>query len=280
MKKIVIVESGSTKADWVILEGDSISEFHSQGINPITKSGLDLALDSELIAKITDADLIHFYGAGANNDEAKATLLDYLSEQGIRTNKIEIDSDLLASVRATVGDGDGIVCILGTGSNSCLVHNGKIIHQVPSLGYLVSDEGSGNHIGKEILKAYFYGLMPEHDRVMFADEYKIQRDEVLNSFYKKSSPSAYLASFAPFLKVCSESLRSRILSKVFNEFVEIRIKNYPNFSKFDLYFTGSIAHEFSEDLSKCLNHHELKIKKTLAKPMVELIKYHKLKLNE
>ena len=63
---ILIVESGSTKADWVLLDGvNTISSFQTKGWNPLFLSSEQMMLRlksySELITVFTKILEVHFY---------------------------------------------------------------------------------------------------------------------------------------------------------------------------------------------------------------------------
>jgi N-acetylglucosamine kinase-like BadF-type ATPase len=47
-----------------------------------------------------------------------------------------------------------IVCILGTGSNSCYFDGENLKIELPSLGFLIGDEGSGSAIGKQLVRRF------------------------------------------------------------------------------------------------------------------------------
>jgi glucosamine kinase len=279
LSNFLIIESGSTKCDWAFVSKENILYFQTPGINPITGAGLDQALEQNIIAELNQIDEIFFYGAGTNSDSAVISLNYFFQTQAGKSFKIDIQSDLLAAARALSGNEEGIIAILGTGSNSCFYSHGKIQSFTPSLGYLLSDEGSGNHIGKELLKAYFYNEMSESDKVLFFENYNITRESVLQSLYKEPKVAAYLAAFSPFLKVGSIELKTRILTKVFEDFVNIRIKNIPNFSKFAIHFTGSIAFHYKDELKNVLNNNGCEMGMVLASPLQKLIEYHKSREN-
>ncbi len=275
MRNFLIIESGSTKSDWAFVD-DNGTQLHSYtGINPITGIGLDQAMPDLFIDKLKGVNEIFFYGAGANVEKANNLLGQYFRPFISKDTTLTIESDMLAATRACAGYNKGIVCILGTGSNSCVYDGKNIVQQIPSLGYLMSDEGSGNHIGKEILKAYFYGSMSHDDAQIFDAKYQLDRANLLAEIYNGTKVSAYLASFAPFLLESSNQLKTNILNKVFNSFIEVRIKKYTNFSNFDIYFAGSIASVFETELKAALNQHELDIKQIVKNPIQNLILYHK-----
>jgi glucosamine kinase len=279
LTNFLIIESGSTKCDWVFIHDNNQVTFQSLGINPITGAGLDQELSLDLIKELATIQTVYFYGAGANNLDAYNKMLDFFTLYVKQSFVLYIESDLLAACRAILGNEQGIVCILGTGSNSCYYDGEKMHTFTPSLGFLLSDEGSGNHIGKELLKSYFYNDMHESDKVLFFENYKITRDSVLTSLYKEPRVAAFLADFTTFLHVCSLDLKDRILSKVFNEFIAVRIKSIPNFSKFVIHFTGSVSYHFQKELQKALNENNCHMGIVLQKPIQNLIAFHKSREN-
>ena len=60
----------------------------------------------------------------------------------------------MGAARASLNLTDGIACILGTGSNTCLYKKHKIVTKIPALGYILGDEGSGAVLGRNILNLY------------------------------------------------------------------------------------------------------------------------------
>ena len=74
-KNILIAESGSTKTDWCLIQGNRKKTFKTQGINPyflLEKEILSI-FENELKIdrKKTAIDEIHFYGAGMNSTDKK-----------------------------------------------------------------------------------------------------------------------------------------------------------------------------------------------------------------
>ena len=72
---ILIVESGSTKADWVLLDGvNIISSFNTKGWNPLflTSEQMMLRLKSyrELKAIFTKITEVHFYTPGCSSSSS------------------------------------------------------------------------------------------------------------------------------------------------------------------------------------------------------------------
>ncbi|MBK9253969.1 MAG: hypothetical protein IPM42_00625 [Saprospiraceae bacterium] len=271
----IIIESGSTKADWVIVHGrDQYTFFTTDGINPATqKELLDLQNYPELLASVLRSDAIYFYGAGINDALSTQRITYWLQSYGYNS-KLKVEEDLLAAAKACFGDEPGIVCILGTGSNSCVYDGSKIVDSVQTLGYFFSDEGGGTQIGKEVLKAYFYNNLPIAERDIFEANYPITKEEVVENVYRKSGGNKYVASFAPFLMMINGSWKENLLDRVFKEFIELRILRYTEHSQYKIRFVGSIAFYHREYLEKAMQTYGLEIDEIVQKPVHKLIDYH------
>ena len=119
----LLVDSGSTKADWIAIDASGKVLFTTQslGLNPevLTKEEIIHRLDDKFdISHNKDkANYLFFYGAGCGTDRMK----DFLTQVFVEyfTNaKVTVHEDTYAAVYATTPkDEQAIVCILGTGSN-------------------------------------------------------------------------------------------------------------------------------------------------------------------
>jgi glucosamine kinase len=273
----LVVDSGSTKADWAFINREEIILHKTRGINGTSGAGLNQDLEHDILKLLKHTTTCFFYGAGATgSEESNAAITNFITCHNTCEIDMHISSDMVGAVKCALGDHhSGIVCILGTGSNSCLIKDGIVVDTIPSLGYILSDEGSGNHLGKEILKSYFYRNMDAHDQKIFEEKYISERATVLQNLYKSDKPSSFLASYTHFLNDCSPSFKDQITELVFNEFIETRIKKYPNFLNFDIYFIGSVASHFSTELIQSLAKHNIKAKEIITKPIIKLVEYHK-----
>ncbi len=98
---------------------------------------------------------------------------------------IEVNHDLYGAAVALLNNKPGIACILGTGSNSCNWDGSNISQNVPSLGYLLGDEGSGTYIGMKILKGILEDKAPGHIIRKFYDKFNCTFEDVLHRIYNK-----------------------------------------------------------------------------------------------
>ena len=278
----LIIDCGSTKADWVILNGNNIVlSFNTEGFNPNytdknTISSIVLSNTSyqTYIQNITE---IYFYGTGCGNQENCNIIRDIFQSIFINA-KISVTHDLMAACHALFGDKNGIACILGTGSHSCHYDGKEIINKAVSLGYIIGDEGSGNHIGKQLLRDYFYNKMPTELSEKFEKDYNTNITSVIDNIYHKTQSSRYLSSFSKFAYENKEhDYIKAICSKCLDEFIEYFILRYETSKDMEIGFVGSIAYYFQDILSERLEDKGLKISKIVKNPIEGLIDYYSQK---
>lgn len=279
---ILILECGSTKSDWLLISkrGKELS-FSDHGINPSTLSREDLELfihkGSERIAEPDQITKIYHYGAGVSGAFQQKLLTEIYSN--LFPNAIlVIESDMLAAVRATLGDEKGIVCILGTGSNSCYFNGSEIVANYQGFGYLIGDEGGGVDIGTRMIKLYYSDSLPEHLSKELDDELA-NRSEFVKKLYSHNKPNRYLALFCPFANKHQQLpvIRQEIEDS-FDELVKNYLSKYPEIDKLPINFVGSISKHFRSILTDTLMVNGLKAGKFATRPIVELEKYHYKKL--
>jgi glucosamine kinase len=174
---ILIADSGSTKCDWLLLNGDQIAvECNTMGFNPYFHDSATIEAHvrekAELMQYADAVDAIYFYGAGSSSAELKAIVASALKNLFPNAN-IQVGHDLDGAALATYEGQPHIACILGTGSNSCFFDGKSIYEEVPALAYILGDEGSGSYIGKRLLADFFYKRMPQALAAEFQQTYKM-----------------------------------------------------------------------------------------------------------
>src|SRR5699024_8816788 len=201
---IIIADGGSTKCDWVGVGTDRQISFEAttKGVNPSLLNESEvierLSVSEELECYKEKIQKIFFYGAGCGLKKQQDCLAQALKKYFVNAVAIEVEGDMAAAVYGSTEE-PGVVCILGTGSNCCFFNGDSIQSRVPAMGYSLMDDASGNYIGKQLLRSYYFKQMPDHLRIKFEEKYKIDPAEVKDRLYKKPNPNAYLASFARFL---------------------------------------------------------------------------------
>ena len=276
---ILIADCGSTKTDWVLLnEGKTVSRIKTQGLNPTQQSSNDIyeLLTQELSGKIESStpSVIHFYGAGCAYDSANERMREALG--GVFTTEdIHINSDLLAAARALCGHEEGIACILGTGSNSCLFDGEKIVENTPSLGYILGDEGSGAHLGKQLVSDCLKKQLSPALCEKFLEKYNLNIATILESVYRMPMPNRFLASFTPFLVENRKNAEIRnLLKHCFTQFFQRNTMIYRH-SWLPIHIIGGVGVAFAEEIKETAESLGLYIGNIVSSPMTGLINYHK-----
>ncbi len=276
---ILIADSGSTKTDWRFIdENKSIHQFLTSGLNPyfLNESQIAEIIRTELKPKenLNAVSELFFYGAGCSGKAQQEMVANGLGKIFPKA-KIEVNHDLLAACRSLCGKESGIVAILGTGSNSCFYEHEKIVVQVPSLGFILGDEGSGTHLGKKLLQAFFYRELPDHLMKNFEDKFHLLKEDVLDTVYKKPLPNRFLASFTHFIfQNRKEETLGKLVHDCFSEFFTHHICKYRDYNKIPLHCTGSVAYYFSDSLRKVAEENGVHLGKITESPIAGLTLYH------
>ena len=274
----LIVDSGSTKSDWAIITPENTLRFTTQGTNPSADVNLfDLQGEGdELLTHAASINEINFFGAGIIDDKTRTIVKNWLNKYFQNVETFNIESDMLGAAKATAGNKSGIISILGTGSNSCSYDGNQIIANIPALGFALSNEGGGSKIGGELVKSFFYGKLPKNIKTEFDEKYSLSKSEVVENIYKKENPTAYLAKFAQFLNETEDKeWRRAFLFPIFQEFIDIRIKQYSEYLSNDLYFIGSIAYFYADVIRDVLQYNGLTSTSIVRKPIDGLVDYFK-----
>jgi len=276
---ILIADCGSTKTDWALCDNDTVvTRVKTQGFNPTQQNAEEIyaALSTELEGQIdTDApQAIYFYGAGCAYESAIKRMRTALS--GIfATKEIYIYSDLLAAARALCGHNEGIACILGTGSNSCLFDGEKITDNTPSLGYILGDEGSGAHLGRQLVSDCIKKQLPAPICEKFLKQYNLTVPGILERVYHEPLPNRFLASFAPFLHENRKNAEiHNLLVHCFTQFFQRNTMVYRR-SWLPIHIIGSIGVSFAQEIKETAESLGLSIGNIVNSPMEGLIEYHK-----
>lgn len=275
---ILVADSGSTKTNWCYSSGKSNPElFSSGGINPFFRTTEDICKElQEVLLPVLKGKVkqVFFYGAGVVNSE-KAEVIKLALSELFPGADCEVESDLLAAARATLGHEQGVACILGTGANSCL-YDGRVIKEhVPPLGYILGDEGSGTWMGKRLLADYLKKIMPEKLARQFGTIFPLDYSAFLSNVYQNENVRMFLAGFVPFLKNnINEEYCLDVISDSFEAFIERNVACYPGYRKYQVSFTGSVAFHFQEQLKTVLAKQNLQPGIILKEPLEKLIQYH------
>lgn len=279
---ILIADSGSTKTNWVLLASNTkIIEANTQGFNPyfqtsrIIEDAILNELSKEIISHAKEKDLtVFYYGAGCSSPDKIKTV--NLALKNIFVNAvIYVHHDLLASARSLCGNNAGIACILGTGSNSCYYDGKEVKENIPSVGYFFGDYGSGGHIGKTLIQAYFDDELPSDLKKEFLRMPDFDREYILENIYQKPMPNRFLASYG---KIAAEFIEHRfiknLIKKCFSDFLIYQVEKYSTHKQLPINFVGSVAYSNKDLLLEVIAERNLKAGTILQSPMDGLIEFH------
>ncbi|WP_375239336.1 N-acetylglucosamine kinase [Aurantibacter sp.] len=283
---ILIVDSGSTKSDWIAIDNDGnklFDKIKTKGLNPaiLSEKKIKKIIKNEKKLKANRKKVTHlyFYGAGCGTETPRLTLKTVF-KQFFSKAKVIIKEDTMAAVYATINTPKeaAIVCILGTGSN-CSYFDGKVLHQrVSSLGYSIMDDGSGNYFGKQLLREYYFNHMPKPVRDSFEENYNLDADYIKYNLYKKPNPNAYLAQFAEFMILNKESKYIKELIKTgIRSFAKNMILQYTDELKtVPVHFAGSVAFFCQEEIREVAKELGFKTDNFIRRPIDGLVSFHKV----
>lgn len=279
---ILIADSGATKTDWRFIDDDSqLISFSSPGFNPLFWKSADIVKEmmkrtpKKVLSSAKRFSLkIYFYGASCSS--AKRNKVIHVALKQLFPNaKIEINHDILASARALCGREVGIAGILGTGSNSCHYDGKKVTETKGGLTYILGDEGSGAHMGTELLKAFLNNELPKEINDALKKKYKLNKDKIYEALYQKPHPNRYLASFADFVhEHLSDSFINELAKNSFRKFFDKTVCKYNNFQNIPFHCVGSIGFHFAEIVKDVAKEKNILVGKILKSPIEGLVEFH------
>ena len=278
---ILITDGGSTKCDWILMDkiGNVVLKTRTKGLNPavVPEENIKerILANEELQPFLNKITTVDFYGAGCGTKTPIQLLTNILTEI-FSVAEISVNEDMIAAVYAATLE-PGIVCILGTGSNSCYFDGKEIHNGIESLGYSLMDEASGNYFGKRLLRDYFYKKMPTQLALDFEKRFNLDPDEIKSHLYKRHNPNMYLASFAEFIFTSNEvnGYFYKLISEGMLKFIEDRILCFKESQNVPIHFIGSIAHFSEEIIKECMKPYHLELGNIIRRPIDGLIEYYK-----
>ena len=275
----LIADSGSTKTDWCLMEGSTVMKhIKTKGINPFfeTEKEIEYELSNALVPKLprgAKIDAIHFFGAGCTPEKspilARALMMQVSDEA-----RVEVNSDMVGAARALAGHEPGIVCILGTGSNSCEYDGEKIIKNVSPLGFILGDEGSGAVLGKILVGDLLKNQLGDDLKEAFFQEYETSMADIIEKVYRQPFPNRFLAKLSKF---CADHIDDkRIHELVYDHFVQFIRRNLVQYKATSpIGFVGSIAYYYKPVLEEAMKAEGLPLGTILKDPIEGLKEYHK-----
>jgi len=287
---ILIVDSGSTKSDWIAIDNNGkqlLEKLRTKGLNPeiLKEEKLKKIIKKNPDLKANRKEVTHvfFYGAGCGTDRGKE-LVNNALEEVFPNAIIKVDEDTMAAVYGTINHDNeaAVVCILGTGSN-CSYFDGNKLHQrVQSLGYILMDDAAGNYFGKELIRDYYFNNMPQDIKVAFGSKYNLEADYIKYNIYKQPNPNAYLANFAEFMFLNKDS---DYILELIKKGIRIFVKNYimqykEEIKTVPVHFAGSIAYFSQDQIKEVAKEMGFTAGNFERRPIEGLVAFHTKNLNK
>lgn len=282
---ILLAESGATRSHWALVSSNWSSEVVTlRGFNPnYHQHSAFTALLNELIKALPESMMVSeivYYGSGCAGKHRAADVGQLLARL-FPEAKVQVHGDLLAAARGLFGKQAGLAVILGTGSNAGVYSGNEIVRTIPSLGYIMGDEGSGSHLGRLLVKAFVTRRMPDAIADDFMRFTGLSHDVMVRAIYSHPEPGNLLASFAPFLsKNKTEEFCEGLVMESFTSFFSFLKPMLPEVVLPEIAATGSVAANFSAQFIKAAEIAGFKVRRILSSPFPDLLAYHQQLLSE
>lgn len=278
---IAVVDGGSTKCDWVILDdaGDFLYKTVTTGFNPniidVEMIPAELQNNPQLSENRFNIKHVFFYGSGCGVPDNR-TKVENALKKFFTNSKFVVKEDLAAAAYSAYNGKPAIVCILGTGSNSCYFDGKEVRVELPSLGFLLGDDGSGCALGKTLIKNYFMKKLPADLHQEFSKTYHLEIDDLIRNMYHNPRANAYLADFSKFIVERKDHpfLQHLVYEELKNYF-DYQVLPYEESKNCEINFIGSIAYYYEDILRSAAADYHLNIGTIVQKPIERLVEYHK-----
>jgi hypothetical protein len=264
-KSILFADSGGTKTDWCLICGDHFYFFSTESYHPYSLSSptkLDLLLFWKDLTKKLGISC-HFYGAGCSSEENQTKIREHFTTE---THFIvfEVASDLVAAGISLLGNQEGYVGILGTGSVLTYYKNKQITEIIGGFGYLLGDEGSGYYFGKLVLQKFLSNTLSDDLQALIVTSYGA-RKHILSKSYQSDGKS-----FISGIQLHSENpIIQEEIDRIHSENIELFLTTYlPKETKQkEISFVGSYAFYQQNLLKEALEKVGWKLVKVIQKPI-------------
>ena len=278
---ILLADSGSTKVHWCLVTASGqCSDVFTDGINPLfqTCDAMRNSICNQLLPQISSllwaGTLTHvfFYGAGCTPE--KKVFVQRALEGVFKKAEVSVESDMLGAARGLLNRHAGVACILGTGSGSCFYNGETIEWCVPSLGYILGDEGSAAVLGKRLVGDLMKNQLGDDLKEAFFKEYETSMADIIEKVYRQPFPNRFLAKLSKF---CADHIEDkRIHDLVYDHFVQFIRRNLVQYKTDQpIGFVGSIAYYYRPILEEAMRAEGLPLGTILKDPIEGLKEFHK-----
>lgn len=277
---IAVVYSGSNNAGWRLADkGRTVASFNTNAINPyfndekyivqLLNKNINLIHHAEQIKRI------YFFGAGASSDDLRQVVHNAFAAF-FKFAKITVGHDIEAAAIACCRNAPGIVSICGSGSNAAWYDGKKVKPNNYGLGYILADEGSGNWLGRQLIKGFMNENLPANIRKKFVQRYDADRKTLLEKVYRQKQPALFLSSFSDFfLENKQDVYLKNIITTGFGKLIQTYLvplhKQHP---EAPVHFAGTVAANFQEYLHEAAADNGITITDIIKEPINHLLTYY------
>lgn len=273
----IVVEAGATKSDWRYLDGGSGRRVLLPGINVSTiamERNLEVIAEGLAAAGASRVDGLYLYVAGIVTPQVREEVSAFVRSR-ISLDDFDIQDDLVAAARSVCGRSEGIVAILGTGSNACFWDGSTVSFRVRSGGYIIGDEGGGACLGKLFLGDYIKGLVPDDVASDFASSHDASYEGIVALVYRSEAPAGALGSLAPWLleRYPSSGYVRELIDGNFRSFIQRSLLRY-DVSRLPVGVVGGWGSACREIFTRLCAEAGIQTGAFVAQPIDGLVRYH------
>lgn len=262
--KYLIADSGGSSTTWALVSGNNEVRFVQTGsLHPKYAFSDSGVLEELRQFKGLNAPL-YFYGAGCSSEKVQNEMKAFLKKVGFA--KAEVYPDTLAACRALYGNEAGWVGILGTGSILVRYDGSEIIQRLGGYGSLIGDEGSGFYFGKLLVR--YLLEVPEWENSWVE---LFESKETLLGKLASADAQKWISGLAFQTAHLNFDFLHRGNAELFRDMYCSKISNLT-----EIAFIGTYGFEQREIFSETFQKQEIRLKKCLSNPIVDLLNYHQI----
>lgn len=285
----IVADGGSSSVQWGLIRDDGeVQKVRGASLSPLFRTEAEIAVELERVfggcVDTSAVESVAFYGAACGPDQPGYKVRESL-QRFFPDAEVVVDSDMVAAGVACWGNGEGVVGIIGTGSNAGYYAGGRLEYAVPSVGYILGDEGSGARLGIRLVHDWLYGIAPEavcrELEALYGAEWGVRRDGtgvytsegIVRRVYEGETPNAFLAGFARYLLERQDVAYCHgVLEEGFGAFVSrICLPNLRGAGR-ELRAVGSVAWYGRKVLDTACQKEGLTLGKVVREPIEELVR--------
>ena len=278
---LLIADIGGTSSRWAFIDENGSTTTWPDALPGFNPTNGDAARFTQAVREHFEAKApavlacgsIAVYGAGCGHELRRERMRSVMA--GIFPKaSIDVQSDLLGAAHALYGSEAGLVLILGTGMNAGW-YDGATLHlPMPSLGYLLGDEGSGADLGRHLLNALYYDRLPPGTVGLLFPEGRPELATTIEHVHRSASPAQALASYAKLLATHqNDPAVNALVTARFNALAEVLAHFFPKEQRVEVRGIGSIASGFADVLRTALASLGMRLTAVEQDPMQGLLRY-------